>query len=333
MNGDGGYAHSYTIFKGWERSYPETTGYIIPTMLSIGERLKCKTYRDSAAVAGEWLLSIQMQDGSFTDLSGERRIFDTGQAVEGLLALYIKLNDKKFLDAAVRAGNFLAENQDPDGKWTKFSYNGMPHTYYTRVAANLSKLSIVTGKAAYKDAAIRNIRWAIDLQRPNGYFDLAAFSEGQLPYLHTIIYVLDGLWMSRGIFSDDAILASVTKAVEGLLTAEKEVSILYSQYDNSWKYLKREMCLTGLAQWADLLFKMYPVVKDPKYLDSAARTVSYLMKRQVKRGFEDIRGALPGSSPIWGSYFRFSFNNWTVKFFTDALMAYSSSGVQDKEDR
>lgn len=321
VNGDGGYSHSYTIFKGWGKSYPETTGYIIPTMLAAGEILKDDRYGNSAAMAGEWLLSVQGADGAFADLSGEKRIFDTGQAIEGLLALYIKSKDSKFLKAAVRAGDFLSLNQDQDGKWMRHSYNNMPHTYYTRVAANLSKLYRVTGAAEYKEAAQKNVRWAVGYERPNGYFDLASFSENQLPYLHTIVYTLEGLWTSHEIFPDDVVLAGVTRAVEGLLTAERKASVLYAQYDNSWQHLKKERCLTGLAQWASLLFKMHSVLKKQEYLDSATKTLAYLMKKQVRCGLKDINGALPGSDPIWGSYFRFSFNNWTAKFFADALIA------------
>jgi len=30
-SGGGGFAHSYHLLRGWERPYPETTGYILPT--------------------------------------------------------------------------------------------------------------------------------------------------------------------------------------------------------------------------------------------------------------------------------------------------------------
>ena len=33
-----------------------------------------------------------------------------------------------------------------------------------------------------------------------------------------------------------------------------------------------------------------------------------------------VRGAIPGSAPIWGAYSRFEFPNWAAKFFADALM-------------
>jgi hypothetical protein len=33
-----------------------------------------------------------------------------------------------------------------------------------------------------------------------------------------------------------------------------------------------------------------------------------------------VRGAIPGSAPIWGAYSRFEFPNWAAKFFADALI-------------
>lgn len=60
-------------------SYPEVTGYFIPTLLSIGER-------DLARQYARWLCSVQGQDGSY-GLNGRSYAFDTGQVVRGWLAL------------------------------------------------------------------------------------------------------------------------------------------------------------------------------------------------------------------------------------------------------
>ena len=35
----------------------------------------------------------------------------------------------------------------------------------------------------------------------------------------------------------------------------------------------------------------------------------------------NIRGAIAGSHPIFGSYERFKYPNWAAKFFIDALLA------------
>jgi hypothetical protein len=35
---DGGVARDFSLLKGWSTSYPETTGYIIPTMIALASR-------------------------------------------------------------------------------------------------------------------------------------------------------------------------------------------------------------------------------------------------------------------------------------------------------
>lgn len=42
---DGGVVGRYRLDRGWTSSYPETTGYIIPTFVSLAQRLARKTHR------------------------------------------------------------------------------------------------------------------------------------------------------------------------------------------------------------------------------------------------------------------------------------------------
>lgn len=321
INNDGGYAHSYSLYNGWEKSYPETTGYIIPTMLSLGKYLNDDRYTASALKAGKWLLEIQQPDGSYYDLSGQKQIFDTGQILEGLIALYKRTGDEKFLDAAIKAGNFLGENQDTDGKWTTFSYNNHPHAYYSRVSANLLKLFEVTGESTYKSAAETNLHWTVKQQTENGYFNFMSFAPSELPYLHTIIYVLEGLWGSYKILQRNDIFKSLMKSIDTLLRISKDRDVvLYARYDENWRHVRKERCLVGLAQWAGLLLDLFSTTHEQNYYDQAVKTITYLKTKQIQKGSNNIIGAIPGSTPLWGSYFGFSFNNWTVKFFIDVLL-------------
>lgn len=68
------------VHSRYHKAYPEVTGYIIPTLLDHHEE-------DLAARLVEWLVSVQQPDGSFADPAhGEPHIFDTAQALRGLLA-------------------------------------------------------------------------------------------------------------------------------------------------------------------------------------------------------------------------------------------------------
>ncbi|MEK6744863.1 MAG: beta-L-arabinofuranosidase domain-containing protein [Nitrospirota bacterium] len=320
---DGGYAHSYALHAGWQPSYPETTGYIIPTMLRLSDHLGDARYADSAVNAGNWLLGIQQPDGAFPDIAGQKQVFDTGQIIEGLLELHRRTGQVGFLDAAIRAGDFLTGCQDPGGCWTAFSYNGLPHTYYTRVAANLLHLHAATGDGKYRTAALRNLDWTLSQQGANGYFASMSFEPGSLPLLHTIIYVLEGLLDSYRITGDEKLMTAVR------ITAGKLVAInngrdyiLQARYNSAWGSPCREHCTTGLAQWAGLLLDIYSLDHVAEHRLLAERTLRFLKTRQLRHADPDISGAISGSIPLWGSYFRFAFNNWTIKFFIDALLRW-----------
>ena len=74
--------HSPSGVLNWEggEPYPEVTGYLIPTLLKYGENKLARQYAD-------WLLSIQNGNGSFSDINGIPRTFDTAACYEGLMAL------------------------------------------------------------------------------------------------------------------------------------------------------------------------------------------------------------------------------------------------------
>jgi len=55
---DGGSARHFSLFSGWSSSYPETTGYIIPTMIEYAKRHGNETFRQRARVMLDWLVSI-----------------------------------------------------------------------------------------------------------------------------------------------------------------------------------------------------------------------------------------------------------------------------------
>lgn len=72
----GGGIAAWTGYK----SYPEVSGYLIPSLLAYNETELCKRLAD-------WLVSIQHKDGSFDGIDGVKRVFDTGAIMEGLYAV------------------------------------------------------------------------------------------------------------------------------------------------------------------------------------------------------------------------------------------------------
>ena len=86
---DGGVARHYSLVTGWSTSYPETTGYIIPTMLSYARLRGDETARQRAQRMLDFLVANQLPDGGFQGSSiGAKHVvpvtFNTGQILLGL---------------------------------------------------------------------------------------------------------------------------------------------------------------------------------------------------------------------------------------------------------
>jgi len=62
---DGGVSALYSVKTGWDVSYPETTGYIITTLLNYAHLTGQNAWRDRAIRMADWLLSVQLSDGAF----------------------------------------------------------------------------------------------------------------------------------------------------------------------------------------------------------------------------------------------------------------------------
>jgi SAM-dependent methyltransferase len=329
QKGGGGFSRKYCLYGGWDEPYIETTGYIIPTMLAAGRVLEDARLIEGAKSAAHWLLGMQMKNGAFSDAdTGLEQAFDTGQVLTGLVAAFREWGDVRFLAAATRAGAWLVEVQEQDGSWERYAYNAIKHAYYVKVAAALLQLASITGEALYHEAALKNIRWTLACQTQDGYFRHAQFRAGDQPFLHTIIYVLEGLMDSYDILKDENILDAAMRSV----TALKEINqkrdlLLCSQYAENWLPANRERCITGLAQWACIAIRAYELTGDETLLAQAIKTIYYLKSKQYLQSAEDLYGGLPGSVPLWGKYIGFCYPNWGVKFFIDALIAYEKYSI------
>ena len=194
---DDGVSGGYSFDDGWIASYPETTGYIIPTLVEYSDYSGNPVYRQIALTMAEWLCTCQLDSGAFpghfVDQQNPPAVFNTGQAIFGLLRAYQETGEESFLTSAVRAGHWLVKVQDTDGAFRRFDYRGEVHSYNTRTAWALVELELVTKNQSFLEAGLRNLDWALGEQQQNGWFRHAAFSPNENPFLHTIAYVAQGL--------------------------------------------------------------------------------------------------------------------------------------------
>jgi hypothetical protein len=196
ITGCGGVSGGYSFDNGWSGPYPETTGYVIPTFLRYADEASDESYRDRAIRMGDWEAEIQLECGAVGGGVGVNDypiVFNTGQVMIGWNSLYRETGESRYLECSRRAGIWLADIQDDDGKWSRHTYLDLPHAYHTRVAWPMLEVAELCGDDRLRDSACCHFRWVTDHASKNGWIDGMAFSEGEMPLTHTISYTIRGL--------------------------------------------------------------------------------------------------------------------------------------------
>lgn len=321
----GGVAAGWSFEDGWLPSYPETTGYIIETFIAAAQYLDRPELIDRARKMIDWELSLQTADGAFPGHFGESGshpvIFNQGQIMHGLVAGFTSLNRQDCLEAGVRAGRWLVAQQDADGCYRTFEHNGVPHVYNTRAIWALAAMGVVANEPGFVAAARRNLDWALGQQTPSGWFATNAFVPGRHPFTHTIAYAIRGFIEVAVLLGEERYLQAAEKAARGLMAKQRSDGWLAGTYDDGWTPTASYACVTGVAQMALCWLRLAQISGDKEYRDAAWRAIAYVKHTQRLEDDDAIvRGAIPGSAPIWGAYSRFEFPNWAAKFFADALI-------------
>src|SRR5258707_4987113 len=215
----GGIAAYYSFLTGYSESYPEVTGYIIPTLDDFGRPTGDLAARHAAYLATDWLLSLQMTSGAFPgglhglDSNPQPPVFHTGQILQGLVRAHTETRNAEIMERAVAAGNWLAAIQQADGSWTGLAaYQGAAHTYYSMVSWAVALLAAESRDPRHAAAAERNIDWVLAHVQPSGWID-GINLRGHPVYPHFIAYVIQGS-LECAILrrSDDAIQAAAKPA-------------------------------------------------------------------------------------------------------------------------
>ena len=127
--GDGGISKGFDLLRRrWAPSYPETTGYTVPTLLNAALVLDRPALRALALSLADYLLGNLTPEGGVGHWTGSDSgpiVFDTGQVIFGWIAAYDAIGDDRYLRAAVRAGDWLVAVQDPSGSWKDHQHLGV----------------------------------------------------------------------------------------------------------------------------------------------------------------------------------------------------------------
>jgi len=334
---EGGVSYGYDIRKGWIAAYPETTGYIVPTLFDYAafiephSRPAADSLRRRAVTLAKWLIGVQLESGAIpggtVTLDPQPTVFNTGQVLDGWCRTFRETNDEPVRDAIRRAAEWLASIQDADGCWRR----GLspltpktPATYNVRTAAVLLRASQLLDRPEWAEAATRNGDWVLTQQRANGWFDNNCVSDNTRPLTHTIGYTLEGLLELATRLRAERYLAAVMRASDALLPQVAKDGFLSGRFDSEWGSAATWNCLTGASQLAMVWFRLSRLISDQKYAEAGRRVLDFVKSTQMldRRADDDgMAGGIKGSHPIWGRYEPFSYPNWATKFFADALLA------------
>ncbi|MBI3290803.1 methyltransferase domain-containing protein, partial [Candidatus Falkowbacteria bacterium] len=242
---DAGVSRGFSFIKsdksnnlGWQPSYPETTGYIIPTFIKAGKLLADPDLIRRARRMADWL----------------------NQAVKS--AGWMLKNEYN------KEGRWIDNNASSvDQKRTTYNIYAVPP---------LAKLALLANSDNLKSLAIRVGDFTVSKQEANGWFSEADFEERDDYLLHTIAYTIDGLWDTGELLNEERFLNSAKKALAGVISASDEKGRIPGRLNSTWQGESDWLCLTGLAQIGVTCVKVYHRTQEEKYLDLAKKIKEFL---------------------------------------------------------
>lgn len=275
-------------------SYPEVSGYYIPTLMQWG-------FRDLALTYAKWLLSIQHPDGSWYDTAGrDPYVFDTAQILKGLLAVRNCLDGA---DDAIRKGaNWILSNIQEDGRLTTPSQKAwgeegvcseLIHLY---CLSPLTEAAEVLGEPKYRAAAEKVADYYVQCHLP----EIQEFGF----LAHFYAYVMEA-------FCDIGRETVIMKPMKRLAETLDKKGYVPAYQDVNW------VCSTAMFQLAVVWFKMGDLEHGNKALECGAK-------------LQNESGGWYGSYPTadkpkasdraeYPDYFASSEISWAVKYFLDAV--------------
>jgi hypothetical protein len=316
--------------RGWQPSYPETTGYIIPTLLEAAHHLNRPALAERAVRAARWEIDVQLETGAVQGgVIGEGRspaIFNTGQVIFGWLAAFEATGDGRFADAARRAAAWLASVMGADGRWQhgESDFARKDATLYNaRASWALAEAGMVLEEAKFRDAAHRNLRFVAQSQARNGWFPHCCLSDPERPLLHTLAYTVRGLSEGGRVLQDSALIGAGARAAEALAGTVRADGFMPGRYRNDWSGLEDWSCLTGNVQMANNWMRLALITGESRWLEPVERVLAFVKRTQNRTSRDPgLRGGIKGSSPLGGEYSRHQILNWATKYFADALMRH-----------
>jgi hypothetical protein len=332
---DDGIAQSYNpLTYRWWPSYPETTGYIICSLLRAADSGfdAWGKIRDAARRMGHWLVTLQQDCGGFPggvigNTNGTAVLFNTGQILKGLTDLIDSGLDPtgEIATSASRAASYMVELLDDDGCWRKgrSTLTSAPiHAYDVRAAWALARYGRHLGDERAIEAAAANGRWVCSIQRADGWFEYMNFDDGVPPLTHTIAYTIQGLMELGAIVGNQEFIDRAEDAAQAIFALqEMETGAIPGQCAEGWRPVGDFTSNTGNAQMAIVAHRIATLTREESWRKKARLATGFCRRLQeLDHPDPGRRGAVRGSYPSHVGYGRYWYMNWTQKFLLDALL-------------
>ncbi|MFH7044202.1 hypothetical protein ABT392_18070 [Paucibacter sp. JuS9] len=316
--------------SGWRASYPETTGYIITSLLAYAKRSGDAAVAEAAMRMAYWEVDVQMASGAVqggpvcAPQKQTAAAFNTGMVLDGWCSAYAHSGDQRIFAAARGAADFLVNDLDEQGYYKTngaFVSSGEIKTYTCLCAWAVYRFGELSGEERYRAAALRSIEAALRQQQPNGWFAHSCLTHSDAPLTHTIGYTLQGVLEVGLLAGRSDFVAAVRRTLDALLPQMQPKGYLAGRFYADWEPAAFWSCLTGSAQLAIVAYRLSQHLGEPCYADSADKLVDYLKALQLTSSDDPgTVGAMAGSFPLFGAYMRAGYPNWATKYFLDALM-------------
>lgn len=307
----------YHLWKGWAPPYPETTGYIIETLLAWNEA-------DRALSCADWLCQLQLPSGAFPGgigTKGPPLAFDTGMVLFGMLAAYRYSGQEYYKNAAETAALWLAGSLDADGHWRTNAYKpGYSPAYHSRIVWAMLQTNQLFNNELIGQKAQLALQASLENIRPGLSLEGWGFQADGAVYTHTLAYTLRGWLECSIIVNDSALLQQVVEFADHLLALRQKKGKIAGSYSGAWKANESFTCVTGHAQLSCLMSRLYLCTGQSHYRQGAIQLYEDIAAipcyGPAPKG---IKGAVPGSWPWWGDYQTWRFPNWAAKFYLDSV--------------
>lgn len=326
---DGGFSQGFHVPLGkWGPSYPETTGYLIPTLMRCrGERTDVV---GSVQRAGEWLLSTQLKNGAFPAgtigaAPKPPSVFNTGQIVFGLAALARSQPTGPWEAALRKAADWLVRVQDSDGAWRQglSPFVSAPlRSYHARVAWALVQAGVQCRNPTWIEAGKKNANWVYSVSdADSGWIAHMGFETDRAPLTHCVAYTLRGLIEVAALTGEQHLMDLAVRAGRKIQTIQT-AGALPGRLAPGFQSACTASSLAGNAQMALVWLRAHQITGEHPFRQSAERAIRFNSGHQtLGRSGSRMNGGLVGSVPVHRGYGRYWFMSWTQKFHLDSLLA------------